>query len=56
MFNFADDLEQKIDDPVERFNLNTFGRYQFLQGYIHPEKMELFEIAVDMLKNINPAV
>ena len=38
------------------FDRVHFGRYDFLEGYIHPEKVELFEKAVDMIKHINPAV
>ena len=56
IFNFSDELEQKIDDPVLEFDRLHFGRYDFLEGYIHPEKVELFEKAVDMIKHINPAV
>lgn len=60
IFNFADELEAKAEgtviDPILEKEMKLYGRYFYLEGFIHPEKMAIFEKCVDLIRNINPAV
>ncbi|KAL4506859.1 hypothetical protein ABPG72_001280 [Tetrahymena utriculariae] len=56
VFNFADQLEDKIEDPAAEDDLIKYGRYFYLEGYVSQEIFELFEVCVDQISRINPAV
>lgn len=56
IFNFADELEKPDENTEREAETKMFGRYFYLEGYIHPEKMPFFEIAVELITHLNPAV